>query len=487
MILDMSKAPEPGVARPRAPRLFAAARALSWLSFLLVLVLSAGSCKKDELALTTAQRVDALADKIVSSATEGAGIDDAQLDFFVEAPELRVVMQELAVVYGSQRMDPQTAKKFDEIRGGAADKVANLQIALQAKAKEDAAYAEKLDKLISDFNELALMNQTPAPWETLTPWATLPQASTFASGTDLLYLFIVGLSVFFFALVMGVQGWFMWKYRRRSEDQKTSSISHNGKVEFLWSAIPAVLLVVIFIWGEVDYLKQTIPPSDAIQVRVVGRQWFWSVDYPDYPGVQFSSSTEDNAITMVVPKGRPVQLTMTSEDVLHDLYIPAFRVKRDVVPGRYTTLWFEASQVGEFNLYCAEYCSDQHSAMIGRIKVLEPENFVAYLSDAGKLKQEDGETPAQFGKRIYERRGCNACHSVDGSPKVGPSWKGIWARSESTDKGPVTVDDNYITESIYEPNAKIVSGYEGVKMPSYKGQLDTTHIQALIEYMKTLK
>lgn len=326
-----------------------------------------------------------------------------------------------------------------------------------------------------------------AVWETLTPWDMPPGASTFAEGTDLLYLFITALSLFFFVVIIGVQLYFMWKYRRRSEDQKTSSITHNGKIEFLWSAIPAVLLVVIFIWGEVDFLKQTVPPTDAIQVRVTGRQWNWTVDYPDYPGVSLVSSTETNEITLVVPKGQPVQLTMTSEDVIHDFFIPAFRVKRDVVPGRYTTLWFEATTVGEFNLYCAEYCGDQHSAMIGKVKVLEPELFEPYLRELGKLEQEEGEAMAVFGERIYKARGCNACHSIDGSPKVGPSWKGVWGKQESTDKGAVAVDDNYIKESILEPNAKIVSGFEGVKMPSYKGQLDDKQITALVEYMKTLQ
>lgn len=326
-----------------------------------------------------------------------------------------------------------------------------------------------------------------AVWETANPWATLPQASTFAEGTDTLYLFIVVLSVFFFVLIMGVQGYFMWKYHRKSDDQKTSPITHNGKIEFLWSAVPAVLLVVIFIWGEVDFLKQTVPPSDAVQVRVTGRQWFWTVEYPDYPGVQLTSSVDDNVVTLVVPKGKPVQLTMTSEDVIHDFFVPAFRVKRDVVPGRYTTLWFEATAVGEYNMYCAEYCGDQHSAMIGKVKVLEPELFDAYLLEAGKLEQDEGESLAAFGERIYGKRGCNACHSLDGSPKVGPTWKGLWGKQETTDKGAVAVDDNYIKESILEPNAQIVAGYEGVKMPSYKGQLDDKQISALIEYMKTLK
>jgi cytochrome c oxidase subunit II len=326
-----------------------------------------------------------------------------------------------------------------------------------------------------------------AVWETVSPWATLPQASTFAEGTDLLYLFIVALSVFFFVLVMGVQGYFMWKYHRKSEDQKTSPITHNGKVEFLWSAIPAVLLVVIFIWGEVDFLKQTVNPTDAVQVRVTGRQWFWTVEYPDYPGLQLTSSVDDNVVMLVVPKGKPVQLTMTSEDVIHDFYIPAFRVKKDVVPGRYTSFWFEATQVGEFNLYCAEYCGDQHSSMIGKVKVLEPELYEAYLLELGKLEQDEGESMAAYGARIYGKRGCNACHSLDGSPKVGPTWKGLWGKQETTDKGSVTVDDNYIKESVLDPNAQIVAGFEGVKMPSYKGQLDDKQITALVEYMKTLK
>lgn len=326
-----------------------------------------------------------------------------------------------------------------------------------------------------------------AVWETVNPWATLPQASTFAESTDLLYFFITGLSLFFFVVVIGVQGYFMWKYRRRSEDQKTSSITHSGKIEFLWSAIPAVLLVWIFVWGEVDFLKQTVPPADAIQVRVTGQQWMWKVEYPDYPGVQLNSSVEENEITLVVPKGKPVQLTMTSVDVLHDFYIPAFRVKRDVIPGRYTNLWFEATQVGEFNLYCAEYCGDQHSAMIGKVKVLEPELFEPYLRELGKLTIGEGESMAVFGERIYAKRGCNACHSTDGSPKVGPTWKGIWGKQETTNKGTVTVDDDYIKESILEPNAHIVAGFEGVNMPSYKGQLDDEQIAALIEFMKTLK
>lgn len=325
-----------------------------------------------------------------------------------------------------------------------------------------------------------------APLETEHSWSMPTGASTFAESTDALYWFIVALDVLFFALVIGAMVYFMWKYRRKSKDQKTSSITHNGKIEFLWSAIPAILLVVVFIWGEVDFVKQSVPPSDALDVRVTGRKWYWTVEYPNYPGVILASNVEQPVVTMIVPKDRPVRLTMTSQDVLHSFFVPAFRVKRDVVPGRYTQLWFEATRVGEFNLFCTEYCGDWHSKMTGVVKVMEPENFEAAIEEAGKLEKEETESDADFGKRIYSRRGCNACHSVEGKDGTGPAWNGMYGKTEQTDKGPVEVDDDYIRRSILEPNAEIVAGY-AAGMPSFQGQLEDEHIVALIEYMKTLK
>lgn len=329
------------------------------------------------------------------------------------------------------------------------------------------------------------------PWETLHSWAPLPEASTFAPGTETLYMFIVWLSTFFFVVVMGAMFWFMYRHRRRGDDDKTSSITHSGKLEFLWSAIPAVLLLVIFVWGELDFIKQSVPPPDAIDIRITGRQWSWTVEYPDYPGVSFTSSTETPEVVMMVPKGRPVRLTMTSTDVIHSFFVPVFRVKRDVIPGRYTNLWFEATQVGEFNMYCTEYCGEQHSKMTGVVKVLEPELFEAALLEAGKLERSDGEEDKVYGARIYKRRGCDACHSTDGLAKTGPTWKGLWGRTETMEDGTtVTIDgadgENYISESILDPNAKIVSGFGGAQMPSFRGQLSDEQIKALIAYMKTL-
>lgn len=325
------------------------------------------------------------------------------------------------------------------------------------------------------------------PVETAHPWAMPTAASTFAEDTDALYFFITALDTVFFVIIMGAMGYFMWKYRRRSKDQKTSSITHSGIVEFLWSAIPTVLLLVIFVWGECDFVKQSVPPTDALDVRVTGQKWYWTVEYPKYPGVSLSSSTEEPALTLMVPKDKPVKLTMTSTDVIHSFYVPAFRVKRDVVPGRYTQIWFQATRVGEFNLFCTEYCGDLHSQMTGVVKVLEPDNFERALIAAGVLEKEEGESMAAYGERVYKRRGCAACHSVEGKDGIGPAWNGLYGRTESlTDGTSVKADDEYIKNSIYEPNKQIVAGYSP-QMPSYQGQLDEEQVTAVIEYMKTLK
>jgi len=348
---------------------------------------------------------------------------------------------------------------------------------------------ENADAKEAAADAAATMTQAPPlpPIETANPWAMPTGASTFAEGTDNLYLFITALDTIFFVLLMGAMGFFMWKYRRRSKDQKTSSITHSGIVEFLWSAVPTVLLLVIFVWGECDYVKQSVPPADALDVRVTGQKWYWTVEYPKYPGVSLNSSTEEPALTLMVPKGKPVKLTMTSADVIHSFYIPAFRVKKDVVPGRYTQMWFEATKVGEFNLFCTEYCGDFHSNMGGVVKVLEPADFERELKKAGILKMEEGESMAEYGERIYKRRGCVACHSTDGTDGTGPSWQGLYGRTEQLlDGSSVKADDEYIKNSIYEPNKQVVSGY-APQMPSYQGQLKQKDVDAVIEYIKTLK
>ena len=353
------------------------------------------------------------------------------------------------------------------------------------------------------------------------PFSLLPTASNHAAALDNLYIFITVLCVISMILIVGAQIYFMVKYRQTSPDQKTDPITHNGKLEFAWSAIPAVLLVVIFVWGEIDFMKMSTPPSEAIDVRVTGAKWFWKIEYPDYPGgpsatcPQFEKTCDAEVLTptLVVPKDIPVRLTMSSQDVIHSFYIPAFRTKKDVVPGRYTNIWFEALDagqepqaywkapqgwggnqpewmnhvIGEYPIFCTEYCGDLHSQMTGVVKVLEPDNFERALIAAGILEKDEGESMAAYGERVYKRRGCAACHSVEGKDGIGPAWNGLYGRTESlTDGTSVKADDEYIKNSIYEPNKQIVAGYSP-QMPSYQGQLDEEQVTAVIEYMKTLK
>lgn len=322
-------------------------------------------------------------------------------------------------------------------------------------------------------------------------WGMLDQASSFAADTDNLYVFIFVITLISFVGILAVMGYFMYAYKRKSPEQKTSSITHNGKIEFLWSAIPAVLMVVIFVWGDLAFMRQSTPPADALEVRVVGRQWAWDVSYPDYPGATLGSTNDPNApeTTLVIPKGVPVRFIMTSEDVLHSFYIPAFRIKRDVIPGRYTSMWVEATQTGTFTIYCAEYCGDMHSQMFGVVEVLEPDDFEARLQEIveKRNKQQPGEDDVAYGKRMTVQNGCGACHSTDGSQMTGPTWKGVWGRtSQLTDGSNPVVDENYVRESILEPNAKLVAGYPG-QMPSFQGKLNDAQIAAIIEYLKTLK
>src|SRR5690606_22688996 len=226
--------------------------------------------------------------------------------------------------------------------------------------------------------------------------------------------------------------YFMWKYKYRSDADKTSPLTHNGTLEFAWSAIPAVFLMLFFIWGELDFVKLSAPPADAIDIRVTGQKWYWTIEYPGRP-VAATTEVLDGEIAplLIVPKGQPVRLTMTSKDVLHSFYIPAFRVKKDVVPGRYTTIWFEAIEEGTFPVFCTEYCGDEHSSMLAVVKVVPPEQYDAEVRAATTLEQGEGETLEQFGQKVYKSFACNSCHNTDASVKVGPGFAGLFGKSET--------------------------------------------------------
>lgn len=317
------------------------------------------------------------------------------------------------------------------------------------------------------------------------PFSLLPAASNHAAELDSLYILITAVCAVSMVLVVGAQLYFMWKYKKRSDADKTSPLTHNGKLEFAWSAIPAIFLVIFFVRGEQGYMELVSPPVDAIDVNVTAKKWSWSFNYPKYPT---SESLEDGVPTLIVPLNKPVQLVMTSTDVIHSFYVPVFRVKKDVVPGRYTTLWFTAIKTGVFPIFCTEYCGDEHSTMLARVVVVPEDEYEARVRKANKLgfDPDKHKDMAEFGKEVFNAKGCAACHGLGPEKRIGPGLGGIYGKTEDTMQGGKLVDDDYIRESLMEPNKVIVKGY-APQMPAYKNQLDEEQIKGLIALIKSLK
>lgn len=305
-------------------------------------------------------------------------------------------------------------------------------------------------------------------------WFPAP-SSTVAGDVDSLFYFILMLSAFFFCLIVGLMLIFVIRYRRRPGYTQGSAPDHNDTLEILWSVIPSLLLVLIFFRGFTGYLDMRTPPTDAYEIKVLAKKWSWAFQYPN--------GYIDNDLH--VPVNRSVKLTMSSDDVIHSVFIPAFRTKMDVVPGRYTTMWFEATRAGEFPLYCAEYCGQKHSDMLATVVVHASGEFEKWLDHASNLLATL--PPAEAGKILYTRRGCVQCHTIDGTARTGPSFKGTFGtRQPLADGSTVDEDENYIRESILEPLKKVRAGFRPV-MPSYKGQLKDPEIDAIIEFIKSIK
>lgn len=303
-----------------------------------------------------------------------------------------------------------------------------------------------------------------------------PQASTVAADVDELFDFVMLLNYVFFALIALGTIWLVMKYRRKSDDQLAlSQIGHNTKLEAAWTFGPLAILLVVFVWGFRVFLDLSVAPEGAYEVQVTAQKWKWSFKHPN--GTQEFSE-------LTVPKDRPVKLIMRSQDVLHSFFVPTFRVKQDVVPGRYTTLWFEATKAGNHQVLCTEYCGKEHSNMLAKVKVIEVPDPQSW--DGPKLTLPPGTTPEQWGKQLYSSIGCSACHSLDGSKGTGPSFKGLFGKTEKLTDGEVKVDENYIVESIHDPKAKIVAGY-GPVMPSYKGQVEGEVLDAIVAFIKAQK
>ena len=298
------------------------------------------------------------------------------------------------------------------------------------------------------------------------------QASTLASSVDGLYLFLVALTVFFFVVISATLLVFAVKYRRRSGGEWPEEIHGSLLLELAWSIVPFFITIVIFAWGAILFFSMNRPPDNAIEINVVGKRWMWKLQH-------MTGQREINELH--IPVHRPVKLTLTSEDVIHSFFVPAFRVKKDAVPGRYNVLWFEATKAGRYHLFCAEYCGTQHSRMIGEIVAMEPADFQTWIQGGPAA-----ESPAVAGQKLFVELNCATCHRPDSQGR-GPVLDGLAGGTVRLAGGATTVaDEAYLRESILVPAAKIVDSYQPI-MPTFQGQVSEEGVLHLIAYIQSLK
>lgn len=309
------------------------------------------------------------------------------------------------------------------------------------------------------------------------------QASTIAPQIDVLIAVYTILSVFFtFAIALAIICFTIIfhksRYVNREESDEIREMVHGKHmaIEITWTVIPTIMALFLFVWSSYVYYEATEVPDKAMEVNVIAKRWMWKMQHP-------SGRREVN--TLHIPKDQPIKLTMISQDVIHDFFVPAFRVKRDVIPGRYTQLWFEPNKVGEYMFYCNEYCGTEHSRMIGKVHVMEPDDYERWLND-GNIRLARASSPEAAGERLFTTLGCAGCHAA-GSSQRGPALHGKFGKEEKIEGGStITVDEEYIRESILNPTAKVVLGYPKL-MPTYKGQVREEDIANIIAYIKSLQ
>ncbi len=298
------------------------------------------------------------------------------------------------------------------------------------------------------------------------------RASTIGASVDQLYFFLLAVAGVFATLIFAAIFYFAIRYRRRPANLRAQQIPGSLPLELIWTLVPLALMMVMFFWGAGLFFHQARPPAGAADIYVIGKQWMWKLQHPEGP-------REINELH--VPLGRPIRLIMASEDVIHSFFIPAFRIKQDVVPGRYTSEWFQATTPGRYHLFCAQYCGTSHAQMNGWVYVMQPADFQAWLSGGAT-----GESMPAAGQRLFERLACNTCHRPEGSGR-GPSLEGVFNRPVLLQDGrKVLADEAYLRESILDPQAKIVAGYEAI-MPTFQGQISEENLLQIIAYIKSLK
>ncbi|MGE5444000.1 MAG: cytochrome c oxidase subunit II [Ignavibacteriales bacterium] len=297
------------------------------------------------------------------------------------------------------------------------------------------------------------------------------RASTVAGRIDTFFHFMVVLCAFVALLVIVLIFYFCIKYRRGSNADRSRLLINNYKLESAWTIIPLGIFIFIFIWGANLFFTMYQPPPGAIEIYVVGKQWMWKIQHPE---------GQREIDELHVPMGRPVKLTMTSQDVIHDFFIPAFRVKQDVLPGRYTSLWFEATKPGEYHLFCSQYCGTNHSLMVGRVIVMRPVDYEKWLK-TGTIN----ESLASAGQRLFQQFGCSGCHGPNSSVHA-PKLEGVFGKPVHLQGGETVIaDEKYIRDSILLPESQVVAGYVPI-MPSFKSQINEEQLLQIIAYIKSL-
>src|SRR5580658_7928463 len=316
---------------------------------------------------------------------------------------------------------------------------------------------------------------SPVLWQFLIKWLTNfaifpPEASSIAPYADALYFFLILISIVGLAAVAAIVVTFSIRYRKEMNPVATQ-IEGSTLLEATWTIIPLILFMICFVWGALLYFRIYSPPPNAMNIYVVGKQWMWKAEHP-------GGQHEINSLH--VPVNQPIQITLISQDVFHSFSIPAFRVKREAIPGRYTTVWFNATQVGTYHLFCTQYCGTQHSGMIGEITVLTADDYKKWLAESTS-----GVSLAQNGERLFASLSCNACHN--GQPDArGPSLANVYgAKLTLTTGQPVLVDEAYLRTAILNPSAHITQGYAPI-MPTYQGQVSEEGLISLVEYIKNL-
>jgi len=312
--------------------------------------------------------------------------------------------------------------------------------------------------------------------------ATGIDASNFVDKVDTAFIYIIGVSLFFLVLLTGTMIYFIVRYNRK-KNKKATQIEGSLKLELLWTIIPTLLALSMFYFGWAGWRPMKDPPKDARRVTSTARMWNFSFTYDN-------GKTSRN---LVLPVNEPVVIDLVSVDVIHSLFIPAFRVKEDMVPGQTKEMWFRPQAEGTYDLFCAEYCGLQHSYMESTVEILSKEEFEEWYADTTATQRvaDEDMSPADIGDEILRSQGCNACHSSDGSRLIGPSYLGLWNSQrvviENGEEKTVTADEDYIRQSIYEPNSQIVQGYQQGLMQSYTGVVPEEDIDYILEFLKSLE